>query len=220
MKRSTLLKKLILFGCGAAFVACIANMYKYSKCNIFGNNTETSYYLYSGIKQGLPLSPFLFLFYINDIHDYFEIFFTKVTEVLQKLHILVHADDLTIVAFSRDLLVKKIQILISYCKMNDIVIQQSKCKFIVINGNQEDKEAIPFVLGSNIEVNENLDILGAFISEDMTESNNKHMKKRYKNVIKYFNYLKDNKYAPLYQIKSFASLCNIYFAVRLRSIWQ
>ena len=32
----------------------------------------------------------------------------------------------------------------------------------------------------------------------MNESNNHHMKKRYKNVIKYFNYLKDNKYAPLH----------------------
>ena len=74
-------------------------------------------------------------------------------------------------------MIKKIEILLSYCKINDIIIQQSKCKFIVINGTQEDKEAIPFVMGSKIEVNDNLDILGAFISEDMTESNNNHMKK-------------------------------------------
>ena len=72
VKRSILLKKLVLFGCGVAFVTSIGNMYRYSKCNIFGSDIETSYYLYSGIKQGLPLSPYLFLFYINDIHDYFD----------------------------------------------------------------------------------------------------------------------------------------------------
>ena len=197
VKRSILLKKLVLFGCGVAFVTSIGNMYRYSKCNIFGSNIETSYYLYSGIKQGLPLSPLLFLFYINDIQDYFDVFFAKVTNILEKLHILVHADDLTVVALSRDLMMKKIKISLSYCRINDIKIQESKCKFIVINGKDDDRNPIPFVDGSTIKVSNNLDILGVFISENNKEDNTNHMKKRYHNVIKFCNYLKENKYAPL-----------------------
>ena len=177
IKRSTLLKKLIIFGAGSAFVSCIGNMYKYSMCNIFDGDTVTSYYLYSGIKQGSPLSPFLFLFYINDIHDYFQTFFMNTFTYLEKLHMLVHADDLTIIATSREKMVKKIQNLLAYCKLNDIVIQISKCKFLVVNGTEMDKEPIPFQNENKLQASDNLDILGAFISEDIRDDHDRHMKK-------------------------------------------
>ena len=75
--------------------------------------------------------------------------------------------------------------------MNGIVIQQSKCKFIVINAEAGDKDPIPFILGGNIESSSTLDILGTFVSEKNKENNDNHMKKRYKSVIKYLNYIRD-----------------------------
>ena len=38
VKRSLLLKKLIIFGAGSLFAACLANMYEFSLCNILGKN--------------------------------------------------------------------------------------------------------------------------------------------------------------------------------------
>ena len=55
----------------------------------------------AGIKQGLPLSPWLFLFYINDIFDYFEGIFGR-NGLFETIHLLIHADDTTIIASSRE----------------------------------------------------------------------------------------------------------------------
>jgi len=94
-------------------------------------------------------------------------------------------------------MVKKIKVLLAYCKLNEIVIQLNKCKFIVIGGTEMDKEPIPFQREKELQVSDSLDILGAFISENVSNDHEQHMKKRYKNVIKFLNYLKNNKYAPL-----------------------
>ena len=151
---------------------------------------------FTGIKQGLPLSPMLFLFYITDIHDYFNTFFNLNNCILEKMHILVHAEDLTLVTISRSELIKKLEILLKYCKLNKIVIEHSKCKFIVINGTDEDKDSIPFDSKTLVSC-EQLDILGGFISDNLEQDLKKHIKNRYKNVIKYYNWLKNHRYAPL-----------------------
>ena len=69
--RSTLIKKLCLFGAGALFTACLASIYMCTDNVIYRGKSNVRFKLYSGIKQGLPLSPLLFLFYINDIFDFF-----------------------------------------------------------------------------------------------------------------------------------------------------
>ena len=139
VKRSTLIKKLILFGAGSLFISCIINMYRWSEYTIYKNNTCTRYLLQNGIKQGLPLSPFLFIFYINDLHDYFDTFFRD-TEIYNQMHALIHADDATILATSREQMYRKLKILVSYCKLNSIILQASKCSFIVVNGSIDDRE--------------------------------------------------------------------------------
>ena len=67
IKRSTLLRKLILFGASSAFVICLVNLYSVRGNIIYCDRASVVYMLYSGIKQGLTLSPYLFLFYIDDI---------------------------------------------------------------------------------------------------------------------------------------------------------
>ena len=63
--------------------------------------------LYAGIKQGLPLSPYLFLFYIDDVFDYLDgIHGISYTCIFDKLHILIHADDANLLATSKELMVK------------------------------------------------------------------------------------------------------------------
>ena len=85
VSRSILIKKLVLFGAGTTFIMCIASIYMSTKYTLFHSKLHRDYFLYAGIKQGLPLSPMMCLFYINDIFDFFDalyniiiIYFVKV----------------------------------------------------------------------------------------------------------------------------------------------
>ena len=126
VSRSILLKKLARFGAGSAFLFCIAAMYQRTESVIIQNDNHCIYELLSGIKQGLPLSPFLFIFYINDIFNYFYILYNNVANadmILDRLHIIIHADDANILASSRTFLVDKILGMVNYCKENKIMLQ-------------------------------------------------------------------------------------------------
>ena len=198
VRRSTLLRKLVAAGASTVFVMCLANLYSVSGNTIYSNSSSVMYMLYAGIKQGLPLSPYLFLFYIDDIFDYFDsVFNASYTDVFDRLHILIHADDANLLAISRDMMIKKLEALLIYCKTNSILLQASKCWFLVINGSPEDK--LPLVIPGHEPVKnaEHLEILGSHISGNVKHDLELHYKKRFKNVIKFFNYVKMNKIAPV-----------------------
>ncbi len=201
ISRSLLIRKLISFGAGTIFVACIASMYMCTDNIIFRNKDYVTYMLYSGIKQGLPLSPILFIFYINDIFARFrEIHGRCVDNIFKLLHLLVHADDVTLIAVSREMSISKLCTLATYCLLNHIIPQVTKCKFIVINGTDGDKEPLPF--GDSLLKLDNVDhleILGSHISElgRLDVDLELHMKKRFKSCIKFFNFCRENKLAPV-----------------------
>ena len=67
VSRHRLFSKLQLFGVGKTFLLCLIAVYAITDCIIYQKDTSFTYHLLAGIKQGLPLSPWLFLFYINDI---------------------------------------------------------------------------------------------------------------------------------------------------------
>ena len=138
VSRHQLFRKLRLFGCGTVFLSCLMAIYAVTPCTIFQAEGSYTYLLLAGIKQGLPLSPWLFLFYINDIFDFFDGIY-GMTSLLETIHLLIHADDTTILASSRELAEAKIKSLLHYCAINHISLQLSKCEFIVINGTMDDK---------------------------------------------------------------------------------
>ncbi len=198
VKRSTLLRKLIFAGAGSTFVMCLANLYSISGNIIYHNDTSITYLLYSGIKQGLPLSPFLFLFYIDDLFDYLDrVFNNTCSDIYDRLHVLIHADDANLFATSRDLMIRKIRTLLAYCKENSVLLQASKCFFTVINGADEDEQTLHVDDHDGMEYTEYLEILGSHISSSMNMDLDLHYKKRFKNVIKFYNYVRMNKLAPI-----------------------
>ena len=96
----------------------------------------------SGIKQGLPISPYLFLFHINDMHYINYALYDHITNsLLEKLHVL-HADDANIIASSRHSIISKVRSMVQSCRLNMIQLQLLKCMFMVINGSNADKQGI------------------------------------------------------------------------------
>ena len=87
----------------------------------------------AGIKQDLPFSPWLFLFYINDFFDYFKRIY-RYNGILETIHLLIHADDTTLLAISRESAEQKFKTMLEFCKENHISLQISNCEFIIING--------------------------------------------------------------------------------------
>ena len=196
VSRHHLFRKLRLFGCGTVFLTCLMAIYAVTPCTIFQGKGSYTYLLFAGIKQGLPLSPWLFLFYINDIFDFFDGIY-GMTSLLETIHLLIHADDTTILASSREAAEAKLKTMLHYCALNHISLQMSKCEFIVINGNDEDKKDFSFPTGSVKHVSY-VTLLGSQLAEsgNIKDDLKFHMKNRYPAVMKYFNFLRSNKLAP------------------------
>ena len=198
VSRSILIKKLVKFGAGTVFTLCIASIYMSTENTIFQGKDSRTYDLYAGIKQGLPLSPMLFLFYINDIFPFFEALYKEGRNILDKISMLIHADDATLIATLRSKAVEKLKSLLFYCNLNKILLQYSKCVFIVINGDENDREKLPFG-DTFIENGDHIGLLGSHLDQDasMKKDLARHCLKRYPSCIKYYNFLRSNHLAPL-----------------------
>ena len=89
---------------------------------------------------------------------------TGSVEILDKLHLLIHADDANITPSSRNLL-DKIHGMVAYCKKNKIILQLTKCMFFVINGSEADKEGISFD-NDIIPITSEFLVLGSWLSKN------------------------------------------------------
>ena len=166
---------------------------------IFQHDDHIFYSLYAGIKQGLPLSPLLFLFYVNDIFQFFQNLYQNTSiDIYEIIHVLMHADDFTLTASTRTLAIRKLRSLLNFCNLNAIIPQYTKCEFTVINGDEGDIESITF--GDRLlKYVRYITLLGSHLTGKGTlkEDLKLHMEVRYKSCIKYFNFLKANLLAPL-----------------------
>ena len=94
-------------------------------------------------------------------------------------------------------MIQKLKSVLQYCKINSIVLQASKCFFTVLNSTMADKQPLLITSNDSVEFRDHLEILGSHISDSLKKDLELHYKKRFKNVIKFFNYVKSNRLAPV-----------------------
>ena len=128
--RNTLYEKLKEYGISTKMLRMIMAIYKNVTSSVKINNMHTdSFGCTDGLRQGDSLSPVLF---------------ARLSEVDKdkNMDILLYAYDLAILADSREMLQKKLNIVYAYCRENNLTVNISKSKVIIFNSR---KHTTPFI---------------------------------------------------------------------------
>ncbi|UYV78723.1 hypothetical protein LAZ67_16002554 [Cordylochernes scorpioides] len=141
---SLLWKKLTNLGVSYQFIHAIRNYYEQATVAVRwrGSITE-NIKLHSGVLQGEPLSPLLFILFMTDLikmydnSDLTSVYLPEFGDV----HLLMYADDIAIIGESRVNLQKKINLLKEYLGVNERTLNESKSKVMVFrNGGKPSRE--------------------------------------------------------------------------------
>lgn len=158
--RRKLLEVLKSRGCGKVMLRAIQAMYSCTKNVLRSATVEATV----GVRQGAPSSCLFFCLYIDQLVR--SIKRNVGTDgFLGTLHTLLLMDDMVILATSREMCLKKLNVVLDYCQEYGMVLNESKTKFLVIRNTQED--TVP-LMTRNIKIDyvHTYLYLGAWITDD------------------------------------------------------
>ena len=194
--RNALVVLLAALGCGTVMLAALASMYRVSY-GIIGVSIVTCTI---GVRQGSPTSCFLFTLYVNPL-------IRKLKEqcvfddYLKWLHVLMLMDDTAILATTRKTCVEKVKILLDFCTVSGMKINESKTKFMVINRKGDDRQDILVTdKGQSLRISscEEYNYLGCWFTQDggLSAAIKKHVRDKYKHFVKLISFLSKNRDFP------------------------
>ncbi|UYV75015.1 hypothetical protein LAZ67_12002100 [Cordylochernes scorpioides] len=161
---SLLWKKLTNLGVSYQFIHAIRNYYEQATVAVRwrGSITE-NIKIHSGVLQGEPLSPLLFILFMTDLikmydnSDLTSIYLPEFGDV----HLMMYADDIAIIGESRINLQKKINILKEYLGVHYMTLNESKSKVMVFrNGGKPSREDRWYWNGKPLMVTRRYNYLG------------------------------------------------------------
>ena len=190
--RQKLFSVLKRLGCGMVMLAALVSMYRVTE-SIVGSAVVTATL---GVRQGSSTSCFLFIIFVNEL---IKVMKEKCNpeRFLEWLHILVLMDDTVILSTARHTMIKKVEILQQFCQEYGMVVNNSKTKFFVINGEDGDAEPIR-VEGLVMEHCTSYVYLGSPFTSDgsVSSSVSVHAKNKLCHVLKYVSFLTKNNDVP------------------------
>jgi len=145
--------KLVSVGLSSKFVSIIKSMYSYAKAKIrtkFGESCN--FPIEIGVLQGETLSPKLFTIFMEEIvkimHES-DIPALKIASA--DLHILLYADDIVLLASNAIYLQDKINLLSSFFKRNNLLVNLNKTKVVIFRYNK-NKIVTPRLFWDDVEI--------------------------------------------------------------------
>ena len=161
VNREKLLKKLRDIGLSGTFLKNIKSLYAKTEYKIkLKNRVLDAISSNLGLKQGCPLSPILFNIYISNIDRYLRDPESDI--ILHDIAIshFLYADDLVIVANSKEGLQKKLEALGNFAKDKDLTVNKKKSQIIIFNKmGRKCKDTFTFH-GEKLEVVQTYTYLG------------------------------------------------------------
>jgi hypothetical protein len=156
----------------------IYTYYKASKAYVINNNERSRIFTTSkGVKQGGPMSPFLFASFIDDMLKTI-----AQDETICKIGsittgVIAYADDILILCESSDGLKRVVETLVKLCDELDLVINQEKTKIMIFGTKKQ--ASVPIVINIHnkiIEIVTEFKYLGVIITSQL--SSQTHLNKR------------------------------------------
>ena len=190
--RNRLFEILMNLGCGTTMLAALMAIYQ-DTTSILGSTIISSTI---GVRQGSPTSCYLFVIFVDVLILMFKSRCLP-EPILQWLHCLMLMDDTIIFATSREKVMEKLNILNEYCTENGMKVNESKTKFMAINGSPMDK--VSFMMGSHcVRHCESYLYLGIPITADGHNDSTlrMHLENKNKELNKLFIFLASNYDAP------------------------
>ena len=179
-------------GCGLTILMALVAMYEYTN-SVIGTAVIASTI---GVRQGSPTSGILFIIYVNVMIQMIKQG-CPIDGFLGWLHILVMMDDTVLLSTTKQGMIDKIKILNDYCKSHGMIINYSKTKFMVVNGDNEDKEPI---LYNDMVINYSKQYiyLGSPFTDDGSPSTaiKIHANNKMCHVLKFVSFVKRNNDVP------------------------
>ena len=194
--RNLLIKILNRLGCGATMTRTIAKIYSSTKMMLRTAIVTSTL----GVRQGSPTSCFLFTLLTNDLIRSIKTQ-CQPDGFLSWLHTLMLMDDTVILATTRERAVQKVRLLNEFCKESGMIINESKTKFMVVNGKEEDRQQLE-VDAVKIDNCEKYCYLGCIFTQDakIKSAIKEQCNMKMAHVIKYEAFVRRNPTAP-YEVK-------------------
>ena len=200
VSRRLLFKKLITLGISSIMLTALMAIYLSSK-SVIQHKGEFSDYLIllTGIKQGAPTSGILYIIYTAGIIDLFNKEFNA-EPLIGMLHLLMHADDILMLASTKQKAKEKLMKLMKYSNENFIKLQLTKCSIMCVNSKDSDDHEALITENITLKNVSKETYLGSVItnSHKLLVDVKEDIKHRNFNIIKYYAFLRENNNAPIH----------------------